>query len=42
MGATTIMYRLNEISSTHVLGAICDCGFYSFYDEILKDYKKFN
>ena len=36
------MYRLNEISSTHVLGAICDCGFYSFYDEILKDYKKFN
>ena len=42
MGATTIMYRLNEISSSHVLGAICDCGFYSFYDEILKDYKKFN
>ncbi len=42
MGATTIMYRLDEIDSTHVIGAICDCGFYSFYEEILKDYKKFN
>lgn len=42
MGATTIMYRLNEISCEHVLGAICDCGFYSFYEEMLKDYKKVN
>lgn len=40
MGSATIMQDLDKLDNSYILGAICDCGFYSLKEEIEREYKK--
>lgn len=42
MGAFTILHSLGELNNKNVIGAICDCGYYSLYDQMKNEYYKVN
>lgn len=42
MGAFTILHSLGDLNNKNVIGAICDCGYYSLYDQMKNEYYKVN